>query len=74
MSITNFVNEFEYLLSKTKQYGTTMSSDILAYRILKVANISEHHQQLARAQNLTYEEMKGQLKKIFGYQRSSGEA
>ena len=68
MSITEYINEFERLKSKTKNYGTEMSSDILAYRLLKSANISEQHEQLARAtiSELKYEGMKTQLKKIFG--------
>ena len=69
MHIKDFIFEFEKLLSKSKSYGTTMSSDILAYRLLKAANISESHQQLARATiigDLTYEAMKNQLKRIFG--------
>jgi hypothetical protein len=68
MDINNYVNEFERLLSKTRAYGTIMSADILAYRLLKSANISENHQQLARATitgDLTYESMKKQLKRIF---------
>ena len=68
MSMSEFIIQFERLLTKTKSYGTSMSSDILAYRLLKSANISESHEQLARAtvKELTYEEMKDQLKKIFG--------
>ena len=68
MSMTDFIIEFERLLSKTRSYGTEMSEDILAYRLLKSANISEHHQELARATvpKLTYDAMKSQLKKIFG--------
>ena len=74
MSMSNFIIEFERLLNKTKHYGTIMSSDILAYRLLKSANVSEHHQELARAtvKELTYDEMKDKLKKIFG-QRSASE-
>ena len=37
------------IMNKTKQYGTTMSTDVLAYRLLKSANLSETHEQLARA-------------------------
>ena len=39
MNIKDFIFEFERLLSKSQSYGTTMSSDILAYRLLKAANI-----------------------------------
>ena len=68
MSMSDYINEFERLLNKTKQYGTTMSTDVLAYRLLKSANLSETHEQLARAttKELKYDEMQLQLKKIFG--------
>ena len=68
MTISDFINEFERLLNKIKQYGSNMSSDILAYRLLKAANLSEYHEQLTRAtiSELNYDIMKTQLKKIFG--------
>ena len=68
MTISDFINEFERLLNKTKQYGSNMSSDILAYRLLKAANLPEYHEQLTRATipDLNYDIMKTQLKKIFG--------
>ena len=61
------------LLNKTKKYGTTMSPDILAYRLLKSANLEEHHAQLIRAtiKELTFNEMQLQLKKIFGDNESN---
>ena len=49
MKIYDFINEFERLLDKTKQYG---SSGISVYRLLKAANLSEYHEQLTRATNL----------------------
>ena len=72
MSMKDFVIEFERLVSKTRSHGTAMSEDILAYRLLRSANISEHHQQLARATigELKYDAMKSQLMKIFGDQSS----
>ena len=67
MSIKNYIIEFERLFAKTKAHGSTMSEDILAYRLLRSANISEHHEQLARATipKLTYDCIKAQLTKIF---------
>ena len=67
MSISDYINEFERLLNKTKQYGTTMSTDVLAYRLLKSANLSETHEQLARTtiKELKYDEMQLQLRTIF---------
>ena len=59
MWISDYIKEFERLLNKTKQYGTTMSTDVLAYRLLKSANLSETREQLAKAtiKELKYDEM-----------------
>ena len=67
MSMKDYINEFERLLSKTKKLGTTMSPDILANRLLKSANLEESQEQLIRAtvKDLAYIEMQLQLKKIF---------
>ena len=45
-----------------------MSTFVLAYRLLKSANLSETREQLVRAmiKELKYDEMQLQLKKIFG--------
>ena len=76
MTMSDFIIQFERNLSKTKSYGTTMSSDILAYRLLKSANVSEQHEQLARAtvNAFTYDEMKDKLKKIFGDKASGSDS
>ena len=44
-----------------------MSEDVLAYRLLKSANLSNHHKQLIKATlpELQYNLMKDQLKKTF---------
>ena len=44
-----------------------MSDDILAYRLLKSANLSEQHEQLAKTtiSDLKFDTMKDKLKKIF---------
>ena len=39
MFIQAFLNEFDKRLFKTKSFGTEMSDDILAYRLLKAANL-----------------------------------
>ena len=67
MNITDYINEFEKLLNKTKLHGSVISSDILAYRLLNSANVSEDHRRLARATSvdLKYDTMKATLKKIF---------
>ena len=47
MSITEYISEFERSLNKTKKYGS-MSSDILACRLLKSANLEDTQEQLIR--------------------------
>ena len=68
MSMTDFINEFERMYHKLKQHKMELPDGVLAYRLLKSAHLSEQHEQLARATltELTYDNMKGQLKKIFG--------
>ena len=67
MSIQIFLNELEKRLYKTVSYGTEMSEDILAYRLMKSANLSNEHEQLIKATlpELQYDSMKDQLKKTF---------
>ena len=68
LSIADFCNEFERLYNKTKAYGTTLSEDVLTFRLLKASNLSHHQEQLAKATitELTLDKMKGQLKKTYG--------
>ena len=67
MSIQAFLNEFDKRLYKTKSYGTVPPCDILAYRLLKSANLSNNHEELIKATipELKYDLMKDQLKKTF---------
>ena len=66
--MTDFINEFERMYHKLKQHKMELPDGVLAYRLLKSVHLSEQHEQLARATltELTYDNMKGQLKKIFG--------
>ena len=67
MSIPEYINEFEKRLHKCKTYGSDMSDDVLAYRLLKNANLKQSKEQLIKAtiSDLKYSIMKDQLKKIF---------
>ena len=67
MSIQAFLNEFDKWLYKTKSYGTVKSDNILAYRLLKSANLSNNHKELIKATipELKHDLMKDQLEKIF---------
>ena len=67
MNIVDFINEFERLYNNIKKYEMELPTGILAYRLLKSADISEDKQQLARAtlSEFSYECMKRQLKAIY---------
>ena len=64
-SICDFLTEFEKRLHKTRTYGTTMSDDLLAYCLLKAANLTTQDEQLVKATitELNYEIVKS--KKVF---------
>ena len=59
-SIVDYLNEFERLYNQIKHYDMELPTGVLAYRVLKNANITHEKQQLVRATLtlLTYENMK----------------
>ena len=67
-NISEFINEFERRLNKTKEYEVEMSENLLAFRLLKCCNLSKSKEQLARAtiSKWDYSEMKTHLKQTFG--------
>lgn len=67
MSVFEYINTFERLYQKAKHFKLELSDGVLAYRLLRSANLSDTHQQLARATlpALTYTNMQAQIKKIF---------
>ena len=73
MSILDYINEFERSNNKIKSKKIELPDAVLAYRLLKSANVSEQKQTLARAtiSKLTFEDMKKQLKAIFDQQAGS---
>ena len=68
MKIADYLNKFEQLYNKRKSYGTQMSENILAYRLLKSANLPELYEQMVKGTttDLNCNLMKDQLKKMFG--------
>ena len=70
VNINQYIVEFEKRLYKTKAQGTKWegADDILSYRLLKNANLSESKEQLAKATvtGLTFTEVKKKLKSVFG--------
>ena len=60
------LNEFEWSYNQIKHYDTELPTGMLAYRVLKNANITHEKQQLvfATLTLLTYESMSEQIKAI----------
>ena len=67
LTIRDFLTEFEKRHHKNKSYGTTISDNVLAYRILKAANLPTRDEQLVKATitELKYDSVKLKLIKIF---------
>ena len=67
MSIKDYINSFEELDQKLINYEVVLPSVVLAYRLLKNANLPKEQRNLARATvaDLTYKSMKTQIKAIF---------
>ena len=49
MSILDYINKFDQLYKVIRKYKMELPDGVLAYRLLKSANISKEKQQLARA-------------------------
>ena len=67
MNMKEFLNNFGHLYNTLKVYQLKLPDGVLAYRVLKSANLSEENEKLAGATitTLTYKSMTEQLKKIF---------
>ena len=64
--INEFLHKFSMLYNKLNSYGTTISDNLLGYKLLKAANLSVDHEKLAKATcALKYDVMREQLRKIF---------
>ena len=73
VSIQAYLNEFDMRFFKTKSYGTVMSDDILAYRLLQSVNLSTYHEELVKATipDLQYDIMKMSITRLGTHQTSS---
>ena len=67
MGINDYINEFESRYAKAAAKSLTVSDQVLAYRLLKNANLSRDKQLLARAtaSDLTLKSMNTKIKAIF---------
>ena len=68
MGVTEYLNAFERLNNKLKVHRMELPEGVLAYRVLKSANLTREQEQLAKATvgDITYKSMCGKLKMIFG--------
>ena len=66
MSILDYINKFDQLYEVIKKYKMELPDGVLAFRLLKSANISKEQQQLERATltELTFANIRKQLKAI----------
>ena len=66
-SIQEHIHQFDKLYYKLHSHGTTISEDLLAYKLLKSANLSKTDEKLAKGTvtELNLANVKAQLKKIF---------
>ena len=69
MTITEYINEFEHLNQKLVNYKINLPSFVLAYQLLKYANLPTDKHGLARAtvEELTYDAMETKIKAIYDY-------
>ena len=67
LSIKEYCAEFQKRLAKVKSSGTQLSDPVLAYRLLKSANLSDNETQLVKATigKMDYDSMVKQLQKVF---------
>ena len=72
MSMKDYMVRFDVLYEKAKQYGNELTQPVLAYRLLKGANLSEERQALVRATctKWEYATLKTQLKNLYDEQDS----
>ena len=73
MGVTDYLNAFDRLNNKLKVHNMELPQGVLAYRVLKSANLTTEQEQLAKAtaKDVTYKSMCDKLKSIFGDSKSS---
>ena len=66
-TIRNFLTEFEKHFHKTRSYENVMPDDLLAYCLIKSANLTTRDEQLVKAtiNELSYDIVESKLIKIF---------
>ena len=64
MSIHDFLIEFDQRYNKLRRHQTTMTDDLLGFKLLKAANLNSQHEQLIKATitAINYENIKTKIK------------
>ena len=66
MDIKKYIIEFEKRYTKIKNFGSTVSDDLLAYHLMEKANLSKSNNKLLHATSESkFAEMKAKLKSLF---------
>ena len=75
MNVVDYINEFDRLYSRLKEKKMELPDGVLAYRLLKSANVTNDKQMLCRATitDLTFANMKKQIKAVFNQPSGSKE-
>ena len=68
MTIVNYLIEFDRLTAQLKLHKIILPKPVLAYRVLRSANLTDDHEKLIRVtvSELTLKSMMYQLKKVMG--------
>ena len=68
MTIADYLIEFDRMTAQLKLHKIILSEPVLAYRVLRSANLTDDHEKLIRAtvSELTLKSMAFQLKKVMG--------
>ena len=74
-SMDDYLNEFDIKYSKLKSHGIVLPDVVLGYRMIESANLSKSRSELVRisATQMTYDEIKTQLRKLEDIAVSSSE-
>lgn len=70
MGIHDFLIEFDQRYNKLRKHQTTMTDDLLGFKLLKAANLNSQHEQLIKATitAINYENIKKKIKSIFSFE------
>ena len=72
MDIKKYIIEFEKHYNKIKTFGSIVSDDLLAYRLMERANLSKANNKLLRATaEWKFDDMKSKLKSLFLNEKSN---